>query len=196
MAAGAGLSLTGRALRLLSQREHSRLELWRKLQPHAESPEQLDRMLDDLEQRGLLSAQRFADSVASRRSDRFGLRRIEHELGSHRLEADVVAPVLQRLRGTERERALAAWRKRFGQAPIDRTERAKQYRFLAQRGFAADAIGWVMREGITADMAETDARAGAGTESATETEHPDDEAPWDSEAPDEGGAHQGSGGPD
>lgn len=192
MAAGAGLSLTGRALRLLSQREHSRLELRRKLGPHAESPEQLDQMLDDLEQRGLLSAQRFADSVANRRSDRFGLRRIEHELGSHRLEADVVAPVLQRLRGTERERALAAWRKRFGQAPVDRSERAKQYRFLAQRGFTADAIGWVMREGITADTAET----ANGTESATQTEHPDNEAPWDSESLDEASVRQGSGGSD
>jgi regulatory protein len=137
----------------MAQREHSRLELVRKLGPHAESPEALDRALDELQAAGLLSEQRFAESLAHRREDRFGLRRIEHELGSHRLDATVSAPVLQRLRETERDRALAAWRKRFGEPPADAAARAKQHRFLAQRGFTTDAIVWVMRHGAgsTAD---------------------------------------------
>jgi regulatory protein len=151
MAAAAGPSLTGRALRLLSQREHSRLELLRKLGPHAESPEQLDHVLDDLERRGFLSAQRFADSVVHRREGRFGSRRIGRELSVHRVDAAITESALQRLRATERERALTVWQKRFGRAPADRSERAKQHRFLAQRGFDADVIGWVMRYGAAAD---------------------------------------------
>ncbi len=143
-----GLSLKGRALRLLAQREHSRLELTRKLGSHAESPEQLDRVLDELERAGLASAQRFAESLAHRRASRFGLRRIEQELGAHRLDAAVAGPVLDRLRGSERERALDAWRKRFGTPAGDAAERARHHRFLAQRGFAADAIGWVLRHGV------------------------------------------------
>ena len=56
------LSLKGRALKYLAAREHSRLELQRKLAPHAESAEQVDAALNDLEARGFLSAERFAES--------------------------------------------------------------------------------------------------------------------------------------
>lgn len=190
MAAGAGLSLTGRALRLLSQREHSRLELRRKLATHAESPEQLDRVLDDLERRGFLSEQRFADSVVHRRAGRFGLRRIEHELGAHHVDAAIRAPVLERLSRTERERALEVWRKRFGQAPADVSERARHYRFLAQRGFTSDAVAWVMREGI-AGSADTESGSAAARAS-----NPDDDSPFPGEFDDGGWVPEGPGGPD
>ncbi len=145
-----GPTLKGRALRLLAQREHSRLELTRKLAPHAESAEQLERVLDELERTGLASPARFAESLAHRRASRFGLRRIEQELDAHRLDTAVAGPVLERLRGTERDRALAAWRKRFGTPALDAAERARHHRFLAQRGFASDAIGWVLRHGVHA----------------------------------------------
>jgi regulatory protein len=140
------LSLRGRALRLLTQREQSRLELYRKLTPHAESPEQLESVLDRLQQEGWLSEERFAESLVRRRSARFGLRRIEQELQTHRLDPQVSAPVLATLRATERKRALDAWARRFGEAAQDPTERARQQRFLAQRGFTADAIQWVIRQ--------------------------------------------------
>ncbi|RPH44720.1 MAG: recombination regulator RecX [Burkholderiales bacterium] len=142
-----GLSLKGRALKLLSQREQSRLELTRKLAPHAESAEQVEAVLDELERSGFLSSRRFAESLAHRRAPRFGLRRIEHEFDAHRLDAAVAAPVLQGLRDTERERALQAWRKRFGEPAADAAGRSKQHRFLAQRGFTGDAIHWVLRQG-------------------------------------------------
>jgi regulatory protein len=144
-AGGAGLSLKGRALRLLAQREHSRVEMTRKLATHAESPEQLERVLGELEQRGFLSQQRFAESLAHRRGARFGLRRIEQELGAHRLDPDTTRSVLAPLRDSERARALSAWRKRFGEAATQPAERARQQRFLMQRGFTADAVGWVLR---------------------------------------------------
>ena len=47
------LSLKGRALRLLSGREHSRAELEKKLAPHEEEPGQLARVLDELQAKGL-----------------------------------------------------------------------------------------------------------------------------------------------
>ncbi|MEY3627860.1 MAG: hypothetical protein RL163_2359, partial [Pseudomonadota bacterium] len=46
------ISLKGRALRLLSQREHSRVELERKLAAHEEEPGSLARALDELEAKG------------------------------------------------------------------------------------------------------------------------------------------------
>lgn len=144
------LSLEGRALRLLSQREHSRHELSRKLAPHADSAEALERLLDELERKRFLSSRRFAESLARRRAPRFGTRRIAQELGAHRLDAEVSAPVLAGLRETERVRALDAWRRRFGAAadvPADVAARAKQHRFLAQRGFCGEVIRWVLRHG-------------------------------------------------
>ena len=44
------LSLLGRAIRYLSNREHSKEELIRKLSPHAESQEELERVLKQLEE--------------------------------------------------------------------------------------------------------------------------------------------------
>ena len=53
---GFKLSLKGRALRLLSQREHSRAELVRKLSSHEEVPGELAQALDDLQAKGLAPA--------------------------------------------------------------------------------------------------------------------------------------------
>lgn len=150
----AGLSLKGRALRLLSQREHSRLELSRKLAAHAESPEQLETLLDALEQEKWLSAERFAQSVAHRRGERFGVRRIQQELQAHRLEAGATAGVIDALSQSERERAFAIWARRFGVLATEPIERARQQRFLLQRGFSGDTITWVLRR--ARDIAQTE----------------------------------------
>ena len=48
------LSLKGRALRYLSQREHSRSELERKLAKHAENQGEVARVLDELQARGFI----------------------------------------------------------------------------------------------------------------------------------------------
>jgi regulatory protein len=74
----------------------------------------------------------------------------------------VAGPVLQGLRDTERDRALQAWRKRFGQPATDAAERAKHHRFLAQRGFTGEAIHWVLRQGAdrVAELPEGDLSEG------------------------------------
>lgn len=140
-----GLSLKGRALKYLAAREHSRVELRRKLAPHAESPEQVDQLLDQLEAKGLLSAQRFADSVLHRKASRYGTARLKAELSQHQLPDDITRQATETLRGTEFERACALWQRRFG-APADTPEgRAKQMRFMAGRGFSGEVVRRVMR---------------------------------------------------
>jgi regulatory protein len=141
----AGPSLRTRALGLLAMREHSRVELRRKLAPHAESDEALSAVLDALEQAGHMSERRFVESLIRRRSQRYGSRLIEHELQGHRIADDISGPLLRELGADERQRALEVWRKRFGRAPEDLKERAKQQRFLAQRGFDAEVISAVFR---------------------------------------------------
>lgn len=146
MAGTRGTSLRARALKLLAMREQSRSELTRKLAPHAESTEQLDALLDAFAQAGYLSEQRFAESLARRRAERYGRRYIEHELEQHRVSGAVAAPILRELAANERTRAQALWARRFGSPPADLSERAKQHRFLAQRGFDGETIAWVLRE--------------------------------------------------
>ena len=138
-------SLRATALGLLSMREHSRAELTRKLGPQAESAEQLQALLDELERAGYLSEQRFVESLIRRRASRFGSRLIERELREHRVADELSAPLLEDLAKGDRDRALGVWRKRFGQAPQTLEERARQHRFLAQRGFDAETIAAVLR---------------------------------------------------
>jgi regulatory protein len=47
---------------------------------------------------------------------------------------------MEQLKATEEQRARALWQRRFGRAAADATERAKQMRFLAQRGFSAAVV--------------------------------------------------------
>ncbi len=134
------LSLKGRALAALARREHSRIELERKLRAHAESAEQLSAVLDELERAKLLSNVRFAESLAHRRAERFGVARVKQELKTHQLAPELVAVQVDALRATEFERARTVWLKRFGQPATDAKERARQMRFLAARGFSGDVV--------------------------------------------------------
>ena len=134
------LSLKARALRLLAQREHSRLELERKLLPNADEPEAVAQALDALQAKGFISDERVADSVLHRRASKLGAARVRAELQAKGLDTTVVQAAMETLRGSEVERARAVWQRKFGQPPADAAERAKQMRFLAARGFGAEAI--------------------------------------------------------
>jgi regulatory protein len=145
-----GPSLKGRALKYLAAREHSRLELTRKLAPHAESAEQVNALLDDFEAKGLLSAQRFVDSVLHRKAARFGAARLQAELAQHQLPPGMAREATSALRETEFERAHTLWARRYGEPAPTPQEQARQMRFLAARGFSGEVIRRVVRgEGFT-----------------------------------------------
>lgn len=133
-------SLKGRALKLLSMREHSRLELERKLREHETQEGELAAVLDALAARGFISDERVADSVLHRRAGKLGASRVKAELQAKGLDEAVVREAVETLRDTEVERAREVWRKKFGQPPTDAKERARQMRFLAARGFSGDAV--------------------------------------------------------
>jgi regulatory protein len=133
-------SLKGRALRLLSTREHSRAELQRKLEPFEQLAGTLEAVLDELQAKGFISEQRVLESVVHRRSAKFGATRIRQELLAKGLEPEAVAQAVQQLRQSELARAREIWRKKFDEPPADAAERAKQMRFLASRGFDGDTI--------------------------------------------------------
>ncbi|MCD6681132.1 MAG: recombination regulator RecX [Burkholderiaceae bacterium] len=138
-------ALKARALRALARREHSRAELERKLAPYAESAEQLHALLDRLMETGLLSNERFAQSVVHRRASTRGAAVVRHELRAHGLGDEAVAEHVAALQHTELERARALWLRRFGTIPQSAPERARQMRFLLSRGFSADVVGRIVR---------------------------------------------------
>ena len=133
-------SLKGRALRLLSQREHSRTELERKLAQHEEVPGELAKALDELQARDFINDGRAVDSVVNRRSGKLGSARIKQELVAKGLSGEVVAEAMADLKDSEPLRAQEVWRKKFGSAPQDPQARAKQMRFLLSRGFNAEVV--------------------------------------------------------
>jgi len=140
------ISLKARAISLLSRREHSRSELRRKLLTHAEDPTELDTLLDELERANWLSEERFAESLINRRAARHGWRRVAQELRQHNLPDETFAEAVEKLQSTEVERAREVWQKRFGHAPADSKEYARQLRYMAARGFTADSVRRVLAE--------------------------------------------------
>ena len=133
-------SLKGRALRLLSQREHSRKELEQKLKPHEETPGELAEALDFLVAKDFINDKRVVESVVNRRASKLGAARVRQELVAKGLPADDIAEAVEAMRSTELDRALQVWRKRFGTPPSDASERAKQVRFLVSRRFAPEVV--------------------------------------------------------
>jgi regulatory protein len=139
------MSLKARALKYLSAREHSRLELARKLSRYAQESDDIEALLDTLEAAKLLSQSRFSESLVNRRAARFGNSRILFELQSHGIDADAINDIKTSLSQDEVARACEVWRKKFSHPPEDAAERAKQMRFLQQRGFSSTAIQGAMR---------------------------------------------------
>jgi regulatory protein len=139
------MSLKARALRYLSAREHSRLELGRKLARYAQEGDDVEALLDALEAAKFLSQERFSESLVNRRAARFGNSRILSELKSHGIAADALTDIKTNLEEDEAARAREVWLRKFGSQPADAGERAKQIRFLMQRGFSHRAIRAAMQ---------------------------------------------------
>ncbi len=144
-------SVKGRALRYLSQREHSRAELERKLARHVEdTPEasaasRIAKALDELAERDLLSERRAAEAVVTAQPPRFGTAKLRPAMHPYAFVPTASDAALAVVAGTELERARDVWRRKFGAAATDAAGRARQARFLASRGFGADVIRRLVR---------------------------------------------------
>ena len=139
------ISLKGRALRFLSMREHSRLELGRKLARHAQEGDDVEALLDTLEAANWLSQERFSEALIHRRAARFGNSRIMAELQSHGVQGEALQELKAGLTQDETARACAVWRRKFGSVAADAAQRGKQIRFLMQRGFSQSAIAVALK---------------------------------------------------
>lgn len=162
MAARPALSIKGRALRYLAQREHTRVELERKLARQAPADPGIDaaawagkvaQALDELSAAGLLDEGRAAASLVRSQAPKFGDARLRHDLHQRGVPAAVAETAVDGLAASEFSRARAVWQRRFGgQVAVDPRERGRQARFLAGRGFSPRVIHRLVR-GLDADDA-------------------------------------------
>ncbi len=129
-------------LRLLARREHSVRELRTKLASRGFEPDVIDRTLNELVERDLLSDERFAAAFVRSRLERGqGPLKIRSQLKQRGVSGALTESVLIRADVDWDRCASSARLRRFGeQAPGDRSELARQARFLRSRGFSEGQV--------------------------------------------------------
>lgn len=130
------------ALALLARREHSSKELHRKLKQKNFPEADIQSTLIELEQKGLLSNQRFIENfIHHRRKKGLGPLRIQAELNERGIPDSLIEPELNITDNAWNLEAHRAWQKRFkNKLPEDFKARAQQMRFLQYRGFTQEQI--------------------------------------------------------
>ena len=198
------LSLKGRALQWLAQREHSRLELRRKLLQRLRDDHRHDCRPSDGEEDNGLTTDAAASSNHPEVNPEIEVDALLDWLQSHRYPSDerfVESRVHARsarygnlrirrelsqhgvaltsaldgdLRGSEQARAVEVQLRKFGGPPASLVERARQARFLASRGFSSDVVQKALRAPRRIDAAVT--TAGEDASAARLHSVPDDDA--------------------
>lgn len=132
-------SLKSRALDYLSRREMSRLELYRKLAPYAQSEEELNAVLDEFAARNWQSDTRFAEAYINSKSHKHGVLRLKQALAAKGVDSEIMQDYLPDAH-TECLHATEVLRKKFRQPARDYIEKQKQMRFLLYRGFDMNTV--------------------------------------------------------
>lgn len=127
---------------LLARREHSVVELRAKLVAREFAPDAIDAAIDSLVSEGLISDDRFAAAfVASRVRRGQGPIRIRGELKQRGVAASLIDTHLEKAEVDWLGLARDVREKKFGPAgALAYRDRARQSRFLQQRGFSSDQI--------------------------------------------------------
>ena len=133
---------------LLARREHSAAELTRKLLARGFDAEAVAGVLDVLGREGLQSDARFAETFVYSRFQRgAGPARIRAELHARGGGEDLIGEALAALDAEWLQLLRSVRARKFGpDLPGDFRERARQMRFLQQRGFSSEQIGRLFRD--------------------------------------------------
>ncbi|MBI1911832.1 MAG: regulatory protein RecX [Deltaproteobacteria bacterium] len=135
------------ALRFLSYRPRSVYEASEKLKSKGFSEPEINSALDYLLKSGYLDDEKFADLLlgSRTRNKNWGLRKITAELDSKGISKDIIKKIVGEVDSAqEAQTAKAAFdkwvKKNRAQAPLERKEFEKAFRFLHGRGFSTSAI--------------------------------------------------------
>ena len=137
-----------KALDLLARREHTTQEMHTKLCLRGFEAELVGVAIERLVHQGLLSNFRFVECfVRSRMNRGFGPLRIQNELRQRGIDDPLIRDSIDINAAQWLDNIRDVWHKRFdGRYPADLKERARQARFLRQRGFTGDQVKAVMNQ--------------------------------------------------
>lgn len=140
-------TLRGRALALLTRRDHSRQEIYQKLVRQGGQVALIEAVLDELAERGLQSDARFAEVFVRSRAERGnGPHTIVAELRSRGVSGELIEQAMDASGYDWQEQANMLRQRRFGLAiPDEMREKARQLRFLQYRGFSGSQAGKALR---------------------------------------------------
>ncbi len=138
------------ALNLLARREHSETELMRKLLSKQFQRADIQPVIDQLIQQGLLSNTRFIENyIQARRAKGYGPVRIQAELLERGITEDFIEHHLNMADNAWFTDVRRVWQKRFkGQLPHDFKSRSQHMRFLLYRGFTPTQIKSIFDEPV------------------------------------------------
>jgi regulatory protein len=139
-------TLKARAIGMLARREYARAELRDKLLATGAEREAIDAVLDELAALGFLSDTRFAHAVVRQKQGGYSRRAIAETLKQKGVVAEAVTAALADTPIDDATALAALWARRFGRAPADEREKARQVRFLQSRGFSLSAIFRLLRD--------------------------------------------------
>ena len=150
------LSCLQKSIELLSKREYSEYQLKNKLLQYGYSIEEIDVTLIKLQEKNWQSNTRFIEYIARKHSSK-SINKLNYELKQHNLndEEKQIAKNMLEQTGSEYDRALQAWYKKFANRPISHNEdinqqktkknQQKQIRFLLSQGFSYEVIMKVLK---------------------------------------------------
>ncbi|HKQ27682.1 MAG TPA: regulatory protein RecX, partial [Burkholderiales bacterium] len=116
----------------------------RKLEPHAESSQALQALLDQLASGKQLSDERYAEGRARALSRKYGTARVRHDLRSKGVSDEIIQSISSE---GELERAKAILARKYREPAATAEERARRARFLQSRGFPMELIARLLRGG-------------------------------------------------
>ncbi len=130
-----------RALKLLSRREHTELELRNKLPRGEEEAGAVLEVIENLKREDYLSDERFAEVYVRSRMERGdGPVKIRHALKNRGVSGALIERYLDPADGVWETILGEVWARKFDSAPANYKEWAKQARFLQSRGFTTEQI--------------------------------------------------------
>ncbi len=131
-----------RAIKLLGRREHAPAELALKLGQRGYPQSLVAQVLAQLIEENLLSSTRYAESLVRVRIEKgAGPVRIRNELSGHAIDTEIIENALVAADVDWAALATQVRHKRFGAGmPEDFPAKARQMRFLQQRGFTSAQI--------------------------------------------------------
>ncbi len=143
------LAARRKAMDLLARREHTKHELFEKLQKSGFDENTALDAIEELAREGLQSDRRFVEAfVQSRIRQGKGPMRIRADLSRRGVRDPVIHEVLSKADADWAVLAVEVRRKKFGdERPADLKDKARQMRFLQYRGFESDQV----RAAIDAD---------------------------------------------